>query len=234
LPSHDGCDAPGERLFSALVPRQRRSRLCLLSSHPLVLGEYERLLAPAGFQVQSRLLESKAELRVPRASLYVIDAHPSRQMAEVVVARVAARAPGARLVVVAQKFTEANSFPLLRRGAKGLLTYPEAREHLASALQTVSQGGFWVPRRLLSRFVDSVLTLIYNRKSPQGPADLSRREREVLDALLENLANKEIASRLNIAERTAKFHVSHLLAKFGVRRRADLILLHFQNLPARA
>jgi DNA-binding NarL/FixJ family response regulator len=34
---------------------------------------------------------------------------------------------------------------------------------------------------------------------------------------------------LNIAERTVKFHVSNLLNKFGVRRRADLILLTFQR-----
>ena len=58
---------------------------------------------------------------------------------------------------------------------------------------------------------------------------LSRREQEVLDSLLENLSNKEIASKLNIAERTVKFHVSNLLSKFGVRRRADLILLTFQR-----
>jgi DNA-binding CsgD family transcriptional regulator len=88
-----------------------------------------------------------------------------------------------------------------------------------------------VPRRLLARFVDSVLKVIHSRGMPKGPADLSQREREALDALLENLSNKEIASRLRISERTAKFHVSHLLAKFGVRRRADLILLHYQNLP---
>ncbi|HXU20708.1 MAG TPA: helix-turn-helix transcriptional regulator, partial [Verrucomicrobiae bacterium] len=47
--------------------------------------------------------------------------------------------------------------------------------------------------------------------------------------LLENLANKEVADRLHISERTVKFHVSNLLAKFGVRRRADLILLCYQR-----
>jgi DNA-binding CsgD family transcriptional regulator len=50
----------------------------------------------------------------------------------------------------------------------------------------------------------------------------------VLDALLENQANKEIANKLNISERTVKFHVSNLLAKFGVQRRNDLILQHLQ------
>jgi DNA-binding NarL/FixJ family response regulator len=144
---------------------------------------------------------------------------------------VVSRAPKSRQVVIAQKFTEANAFPLLRLGAKGLLTYAEAGRQLPAALRIVSDGGFWVPRRLLSRFVDSVLNVIRGRGASKGPGNLSPRERQVLDALLENLANKEIASRLHISERTAKFHVSHLLAKFGVRRRADLILLHFQSRP---
>ena len=51
---------------------------------------------------------------------------------------------------------------------------------------------------------------------------VSRREREVLDFVLQNLANKEIASRLNVSERTVKFHVSSLLAKFGVTNRTAL------------
>jgi DNA-binding NarL/FixJ family response regulator len=147
------------------------------------------------------------------------------------VGRVASRTFKSYQVVVAQKFTEANAFPLLRLGVKGLLTYVEAKRQLPAAIRTIAEGGFWVPRRLLSRFVDSVLNIIRGRGVPKGPTDLSPREREVLDALLENLANKEIGSRLHISERTAKFHVSHLLAKFGVRRRADLILLHYQNRP---
>ncbi len=61
------------------------------------------------------------------------------------------------------------------------------------------------------------------------PTDLSRREHEVLDPLLGNLSNKEIARKLHISERTVKFHVSNLLSKFGVQRRADLILLYFQG-----
>ena len=46
---------------------------------------------------------------------------------------------------------------------------------------------------------------------------------------MDNLANKEIGSRLGISERTVKFHVSNVLRKFHVRRRADLILLGLQS-----
>ena len=51
---------------------------------------------------------------------------------------------------------------------------------------------------------------------------LSPREREVLRAVTNNLANKEIAFQLSISLRTVKFHVSALLAKFGVSSRAQL------------
>ncbi len=51
---------------------------------------------------------------------------------------------------------------------------------------------------------------------------LSPREREVLRAVTNNLANKEIAFQLSISLRTVKFHVSALLAKFSVSSRAQL------------
>ncbi len=53
--------------------------------------------------------------------------------------------------------------------------------------------------------------------------ELSGREKEVLECVLLNLANKEIAQRLHIAERTVKFHVSSLLTKFNVRDRVSLM-----------
>ena len=58
--------------------------------------------------------------------------------------------------------------------------------------------------------------------SVTGSIKLTRREEEVLGGVMRSLANKEIASELNLSERTVKFHVSSLLAKFGVRGRMEL------------
>ena len=52
---------------------------------------------------------------------------------------------------------------------------------------------------------------------------LTRREEEVLGGVMRSLANKEIAASLNLSERTVKFHVSSLLAKFRVRGRMELL-----------
>lgn len=208
--------------------------VCLLSPHPLVLSEFERLLAKSQFKVIAKQLESTLapdlrSVEPPKAQVYIVDAHAARQATTALLANLLERYPESRLIVVGEQHVDANSFALLRLGVKGLLTYVEAREQLVRALPLVAEGGFWVPRSLLSGFVDSILSGQGRRLKTDSVTNLSRREQEVLDSLLENLSNKEIASKLNIAERTVKFHVSNLLNKFGVRRRADLILLTFQR-----
>jgi two-component system, NarL family, response regulator DevR len=213
-------------------------KVCLLSPHPMVLEDLRRLLGSPGFHIVSKQLDSMLapdlrNLDVPRASVYVIDAHAARQATGALLGNLLDRCPSARLIVVGDKLKEEDNYTLLRQGVKGILNYEEARDQLPRALPLVANGGFWVPRSVLSRFVDSILSSTQGRRlRGDSPAELSRREQEVLNGLLENLANKEVADRLHISERTVKFHVSNLLAKFGVRRRADLILLCFQRRSA--
>lgn len=224
----------------AKASKNRGLSVTLLSSHPLVLDEFQRLLARSGFPLKAKRLESTltSELRqlsVPRARVYVVDALGPRLSTQALVSRILEVHSAARLLVVAEKLNEASSFPLLRQGVKGLLDYAQAREQLPRALEAVAKGGYWVPRALLQRFVENILDSSGGkRRAATAPSDLSPRERQVLDALLENLSNKEIAGKLYISERTAKFHVSNLLAKFNVRRRADLIMLHFQDRQLRS
>jgi DNA-binding CsgD family transcriptional regulator len=55
------------------------------------------------------------------------------------------------------------------------------------------------------------------------PIGLSQREQDVLGGVNQNLSNKEIASKLNLAERTVKFHVSPLLQRFHVEGQVSLM-----------
>lgn len=216
-------------------PKNRSLTVCLLSPHPLVLAEFERILTRAGFRVLVKQLENQLPTdldsnALPRADIYLVDAHAVRPTTSSLIVGILDRFPSVKVIVVCEKFTDATSHSLLRMGAKGLLTYTEALEQLPRALPLVAAGGFWVPRSVLSSFVDTILSDHSRRRMKiESQAQLSRREREVLDCLLENVSNKEIANKLNISERTVKFHVSKLLSKYGVRRRADLILLCYQQ-----
>ena len=206
--------------------------VCLYSFHPLVLSELCRLLSREHFSPEAHRLDpvkvSELErLPVPQAAAYVIEANARNRATKAIVEEIMSRQPDARLLVVAEGFQESEAFPLLRSGAKGFVSYSELTQHFVRAVREVASGGFWVPRALLSRFVDATLNILRRPRLVSASAHLSRREREVHELLMENLSNKEIASRLHMSERTVKFHVSNLLGKHGVKRRADLILLSF-------
>ncbi len=215
--------------------RPHRLKVCLLSPHPLVRSEFERVLPDTGFQISFRQLTSSSpaeikQMAIPKSPIYVVDGQAPTQCVHALIEGILERYTKARVLVLASKHNDAGTFEFLRLGVKGLLAYGQATKQWQDALPLVAAGGYWVPRAVLSRFVESI---IGSRKSAIArnhiPGTLSRREREVLDSLLRNLSNKEIASQLNISERTVKFHVSNLLAKHGVRRRADLIVMRFQE-----
>jgi DNA-binding NarL/FixJ family response regulator len=212
--------------------KNKQPVVCLLSTHPLLLEEFTGKLSRShftakAFRLRQVFFEDVNRLAIPSASVYVVDGHDP--FSAVLVGALVNRFLGSRVIVLSEKFTDANAFPFLELGAKGLLDYSEASQHLPEAVKTVVQGGFWVDRQLLSRFMDSVVHSARRRFVKARPRRLSPREREVLEGLLENLSNKEIAKKLNISERTAKFHVSNLLAKFDVRRRIDLVMLQIHD-----
>src|SRR6202020_2449141 len=106
-------------------------KVCLLSPHPMVLEEFRRLLSDSGFQIIVQQLESMLapdlrNLEVPKASVYVIDAHAARQATGALLGNILERFPMARLMIVGDTLKEADNYSLLRQGAKGILTYAEA------------------------------------------------------------------------------------------------------------
>ena len=75
----------------------------------------------------------------------------------------------------------------------------------------------------LSGLAEKAHQILESGHGAKSSVRLTRREEEVLDGVVRSLANKEIASLLNVSERTVKFHVSSLLAKFKVRSRMELL-----------
>jgi DNA-binding NarL/FixJ family response regulator len=91
--------------------------------------------------------------------------------------------------------------------------------------QSPSDYLIMVPTALenLHELTDKAQKLLEAGQGVKTTVKLTRREKEVLDGILRSLANKEIASELNLSERTVKFHVSSLLAKFKVHSRMELL-----------
>ena len=75
----------------------------------------------------------------------------------------------------------------------------------------------------LDRKTAVAAALLPTRREEPG-ADLSAREREVLELVAEGLANKQIAKRLGIAERTVKVHLGSVFRRIGVTDRTSAAL----------
>jgi DNA-binding CsgD family transcriptional regulator len=75
----------------------------------------------------------------------------------------------------------------------------------------------------LAELNEKAAKLLQAGQSVSGRVKLTRREDEVLGGVVRSLSNKEIGATLNLSERTVKFHVSSLLAKFRVRGRMELV-----------
>lgn len=245
-PSYRGTRSQGRHAPLRRVHRlARRLTVCPISKHPGLVMTMEHLLTAAGFKVLSLRFEHGQDLglysvhgsgidieQLPHAAVFVLDVNSGSPGTAALVEHIRARYPRARLLILKETLNDEKVFPHLRLGVRGVVRYADAGNDLAKAVRAVAGGDFWVSREQLVRFVDWVLSVPAYRSTPIEPGALSRRERDVLTSILNGLTNKEIASELNISERTVKFHVSHLLQKLGAQRRGDLIAKHYQLGPA--
>jgi DNA-binding CsgD family transcriptional regulator len=79
-----------------------------------------------------------------------------------------------------------------------------------------------VGKDFIDRIVPRTKKLIAACSPELMPIQITVRQQQVLRGIFQNLRNKEIAAGMNVAERTVKFHVASLLAKFHVRTRVNL------------
>ena len=139
-------------------------------------------------------------------------------------------AGAARVIVLTPVFIEDEEIALLKAGAKGCCRRGIDPESLQQVLSVTSNGGVWVTRSLLPRLVSELRKYVdAHRKPAEAPADdslaeLTQREREIVRLIVEGASNKEVASSLNISERTVKGHLSNVFQKLGVTDRLKLML----------
>lgn len=144
--------------------------------------------------------------------------------------------PDARVVAFVNEIGAHTVFPCLVLNINGVLAYDAAQEELIAALRAVLVGSLWVPRELLSGWVQQVVRQgirgIPSEISPiTGTGDIfTRSEWKVLKALDLDFSNKEIAKACGVSESTVKFHIGKLLRKTGAHDRRGLTRMYREML----
>ncbi len=159
---------------------------------------------------------------------YVIDGHFGLESICLLVDRIYKLDKNARVLVISEKFTESDALVFLQNGVSGIAPYAHLGKQLAIAVHTVASGGFWVPRQLMLSTVDKIRTS--QSTLPWLPSEqLEPEDRELLQLLLEDRSNEEIAIQLRLSVSAAKYRISQVLSSFNVGRRSDLILYWYQT-----
>jgi DNA-binding CsgD family transcriptional regulator len=133
-------------------------------------------------------------------------------------------------------FTQART-PLELAQARFELARALASDQPAVAVSEARAALDGFERLSASRQADAVAALLRSLGSrersprPEGGV-LTRRESEVLELLGQGLSNPEIANRLYISRKTVEHHVSHILAKLGLRSRAEAAVYATREKPA--
>jgi DNA-binding NarL/FixJ family response regulator len=208
------------------APRPDDGRVrVLVAINPPLWGELvERtLLREPDFDVaghvedETSLVETVARAAGPLVVL--LDYEAFGPGTESVVSRLGRLAPGCRVLVLARRATEDTVVSVLRAGASGLVGKDRSRETLVAALRAVAAGEAWANRAATAR---ALRQLAGPGRPAIGAALLTRRERDVVEAVCDGRRNREIAEALGISEKTVKTHLSSLFVKAGVASRMAL------------
>jgi DNA-binding NarL/FixJ family response regulator len=150
-------------------------------------------------------------------------------------ARIKASNPDVEIVAITSFVEEARIVAALEAGASGFLLKDAEAEELAAAIRAAAAGEV----HLDPAVAGIVARRMRSGAGGAGGADggpggdplgsLTARERDVLAGVARGLSNRAIADELGITERTARTHVSNILAKLGLSSRTQAALLAVQQ-----
>jgi DNA-binding NarL/FixJ family response regulator len=129
--------------------------------------------------------------------------------------------PNVKVLILTTFETDSNVIQALKAGASGYVLKDSTADAIASSVIAVMSG----ERVMASAVANRVLEMLTGASTPKEFYDgLTNREIEILKMLANGMANKQIAYRLKISEKTVRNHVSNMYEKLGIYDRSQAVL----------
>lgn len=130
--------------------------------------------------------------------------------------------PDVKILALSMHNDESFISAMLSLGAQGYVLKNTTKNELSSAIRALAAGKTYFSQEVTDTMMQS---LMRERKAgaAKEPPKISRREREVLRLIMDELTTQEIAGKLFLSEKTVESHRAALLAKLGARNTAGLV-----------
>jgi len=129
-----------------------------------------------------------------------------------------------KILVLSMHDEESYISEVLKSGALGYVLKNTGRKELITAIRTVSSGRTYFSEAITNTIMNGLMNSNKKKKPQEKQAPkITRREKEVLDLIMEENTNQEIANQLFIRLKTVEAHRSNLLSKLNARNTAGLV-----------
>ena len=201
----------------------KKPRILLADDHTFVLEGFKKLLEDQCDLVGSvedgrTLLEAAVNLR---PDLVILDISMPRLNGIEAAKKLKKQVPDTKLIFVTMHADMAYVDAAFRSGASGYLLKRSAATELMQAVQSVMNDKFYLTPLITKEVVTSFLKPTQPRQTTID--DLTTRQHEILQLVVEGLSAKEIADQLKISHRTVEFHKTKIMEQVQVHTTTDLI-----------
>jgi two-component system, NarL family, response regulator LiaR len=143
-------------------------------------------------------------------------------------ARIKSLGLGSRVIALTSFTEDDKVFPAIQAGASSYLLKDVSPEGLVEAIRAVQRGEARLHPEVMRKLMEQVARQPRGEKQGDGP-HLTDREGEVIRLVARGKSNREIAQTLVISEKTAKAHISNILAKLGLEDRTQMAIYALKN-----
>jgi DNA-binding NarL/FixJ family response regulator len=209
--------------------RQPKIQILLLDDHALFRESIAQLLArEEDFQIVAHCAsidEALSILRERPVDLVLLDFDLGRENGLDFIRQARLHQLETKVLVVTAGVGPQEAAQLIRAGISGVFLKRDSAGPLAQTIRDVMAGRVSFEQELFQRAVSDP---VFNTTIEQSER-FTTRERQVLSYVFEGLANKEIASRLEVSESSVKATLQQLFAKTGVRTRSQLVRIALER-----
>jgi DNA-binding NarL/FixJ family response regulator len=209
-------------------------RVLIVDDHDLFRAGLSSLLASEeDFQVVAQASGGAMAIRLAaelRPDVILMDLRMPDLSGEEATRAIVEHDPSIRIVVLTVASDDAAVAAAVRAGARGYLVKDSPIDDVVGAVRAAARGQAWLSPRAAGALLDRVRAEPAEpTRDPNALAALTARELGVLRLLAQGLENAEIAAELGISNRTAKNHVSAILAKLELQNRVQAAVFAVQH-----